>query len=251
MALLIFIAMALLCTVIHEAGHCLAARMNGVEVKEYSIGMGPRLHSWQLKHMKLSLKLLPIGGSCDIDDDAMNGLPVSKKIIIFIGGVLGNLLLAVISCVMILMALYSVKDGIEEGGTTVWFVFWNFIWDAIPQMLSTVAHTVQIIIDTFHQSNLSANIDFINQAVVQNTGGAWSRLFYIGYINYILNMCLIFFNLIPFPGLDGSYVLLSAIEATGKKIPDKLVTASMRIGICVLIAFSVIILSKEILFLVI
>ena len=48
----------------HEFGHFLFARINGVTVKEFSIGMGPRLCSFRLRGTKWSLKLLPFGGSC-------------------------------------------------------------------------------------------------------------------------------------------------------------------------------------------
>ena len=31
---------------VHELGHFVAARMNGVRVEVFSIGMGPRIFSW-------------------------------------------------------------------------------------------------------------------------------------------------------------------------------------------------------------
>ncbi len=73
--------------IIHELGHFLLARFNGVEVTEFSLGMGPRLitlvktdngirikffasskvcettEGWEHK-TKYSIKILPFGGSC-------------------------------------------------------------------------------------------------------------------------------------------------------------------------------------------
>ncbi len=48
----------------HEFGHFIVAKINGIRVIEFSIGMGPNLFSIQGKDTKYSLKLLPIGGAC-------------------------------------------------------------------------------------------------------------------------------------------------------------------------------------------
>lgn len=50
--------------VFHELGHFLLAKKNGIEVTEFSLGMGPRLLSTVKGKTRYSLKLLPIGGSC-------------------------------------------------------------------------------------------------------------------------------------------------------------------------------------------
>ena len=48
----------------HEFGHFVIARVNGVTVKEFSIGMGPRLLSRKIRGTRWSIKLFPFGGSC-------------------------------------------------------------------------------------------------------------------------------------------------------------------------------------------
>ena len=49
---------------IHEFGHYITARIFKVTIEEFSIGMGPRLFSWQSKKtgIKYSIALFPIGG---------------------------------------------------------------------------------------------------------------------------------------------------------------------------------------------
>lgn len=49
---------------IHELGHFLVARMCGVKILEFAIGMGPKLISWKSKKSgtAYSLRLLPLGG---------------------------------------------------------------------------------------------------------------------------------------------------------------------------------------------
>ena len=46
---------------IHELGHFIFARINGIEVVDFSIGMGPRLCGFKAFGTKFSLRLLPIG----------------------------------------------------------------------------------------------------------------------------------------------------------------------------------------------
>ena len=49
---------------IHELGHFVFARMNGIEVLDFSIGMGPRLCGFKAFGTQFSIRLLPIGGAC-------------------------------------------------------------------------------------------------------------------------------------------------------------------------------------------
>lgn len=48
----------------HEFGHFLLAKLNGVYVEEFAMGLGPTLFGWQGKETKYSLKLFPFGGCC-------------------------------------------------------------------------------------------------------------------------------------------------------------------------------------------
>ncbi len=50
--------------IIHELGHFLLAKYNGITVVEFSLGMGPRILSTVKGGTRYSWKLLPFGGSC-------------------------------------------------------------------------------------------------------------------------------------------------------------------------------------------
>lgn len=50
--------------IVHELGHFLLAKYNGITVTEFSVGMGPKLFSHEWKGTCYCLKLLPFGGSC-------------------------------------------------------------------------------------------------------------------------------------------------------------------------------------------
>ncbi len=62
--LLLFILIFGVVVISHEFGHFLLAKVNGIHVVEFSIGMGPNLISFRKGETKYSLKLLPIGGAC-------------------------------------------------------------------------------------------------------------------------------------------------------------------------------------------
>ncbi|HTX57023.1 MAG TPA: M50 family metallopeptidase [Candidatus Acidoferrales bacterium] len=61
-----FLVMLSVLIVLHEYGHFLVARRNGVRVNEFSVGFGPKLLGWVSPRSGTlySLRVLPIGGYC-------------------------------------------------------------------------------------------------------------------------------------------------------------------------------------------
>ena len=105
-AIIIFSAIIL----IHELGHFLLAKLNGISVTEFSLGMGPRLFSVQKGETRYSVKLLPLGGSCAMvgEDTAeeelpgsFNAAPVWGRISVVAAGPVFNFILAFILSVII------------------------------------------------------------------------------------------------------------------------------------------------------
>lgn len=94
---------------IHEFGHFLFAKLSGVKVVEFSVGMGPRIFSVKGKETKYSLKLLPLGGSCamygeDEDEDApgsFNSAPLLGRIATIAAGPIFNFILAFLVAIFI------------------------------------------------------------------------------------------------------------------------------------------------------
>ncbi|MGN0472048.1 MAG: RIP metalloprotease RseP [Lachnospiraceae bacterium] len=64
MSILFFILIFGVVVVVHEFGHFLLAKANGIHVVEFAIGMGPKLFSFQKGDTRYCLRLLPIGGAC-------------------------------------------------------------------------------------------------------------------------------------------------------------------------------------------
>lgn len=64
-AILLFIILI----VIHEFGHFIAAKLLGVRVNEFAIGMGPKLIKWGKGETKYSINAFPIGGYCAMEGE--------------------------------------------------------------------------------------------------------------------------------------------------------------------------------------
>ena len=58
----------------HEMGHFLIARLNGIDVVEFTVGFGPKIFGWKTKAgTKISVRLIMLGAACVFDDlDADN-----------------------------------------------------------------------------------------------------------------------------------------------------------------------------------
>ena len=53
--------------IIHEGGHFAAARLMGIKVNEFSIGMGPKLFQFTKGDTTYSLRLVLFGGYCAME----------------------------------------------------------------------------------------------------------------------------------------------------------------------------------------
>lgn len=95
---------------IHELGHFLLAKANGIRVDEFSLGMGPRLFSKVKGETRYSLKLFPIGGSCmmgeddvnDVGEGSFNSKSVWARISVVAAGAIFNFLLAFVFAIIII-----------------------------------------------------------------------------------------------------------------------------------------------------
>ena len=69
---------------IHELGHFIVARLCGVKILEFAIGMGPKLFSWKgKKHGTVyALRAFPIGGfvSMEGEDESSESFVASSSI---------------------------------------------------------------------------------------------------------------------------------------------------------------------------
>jgi membrane-associated protease RseP (regulator of RpoE activity) len=97
LALLIFV---------HELGHFLAARLQGIYANKFSIGFGPVLLKYQGKQTEYALRALPLGGFVGFPDDdpesdipptdpnLLSNRPILDRAIVISAGVIANLIFA-------------------------------------------------------------------------------------------------------------------------------------------------------------
>ena len=139
-----FVIVFSLMVICHEGGHFIVARMNGVKVYEFMIGLGPAFIKFEKWGTKFTVRALPFGGAClfanpdeveedeikkdeeeklaeDLDngkDKLFNDVSVFKRIAICFAGPLCNVILGYILSIIVVFfcgstgtTIYSVKDN--------------------------------------------------------------------------------------------------------------------------------------------
>ncbi|MGM8286310.1 RIP metalloprotease RseP [Clostridium perfringens] len=99
-ALLAFSALIL----VHELGHFIVAKLNGIYVEEFAIGMGPKLFGVKVGETEYNLRILPFGGFVkmlgeeDESDDSrsLNAKTPIQRILVMGAGAFMNYVLALI-----------------------------------------------------------------------------------------------------------------------------------------------------------
>ncbi|WP_180270675.1 M50 family metallopeptidase [Sporanaerobium hydrogeniformans] len=105
--------------VIHEWGHYITAKKNGVLVHEFAVGMGPRFWHFTKGETIYSLRIFPIGGFCSLEEElgdipnprAMGSKKAWQRLIIVSFGAIMNFLLA--------WLLFSIVSGYIGYGSNV------------------------------------------------------------------------------------------------------------------------------------
>lgn len=130
MSILIALIVFSLIIIIHELGHFLLAKANGITVLEFSLGMGPRILSHQREGgTRYSLKLLPFGGSCAMlgedggdgaadEEGSFQSKSVGARISVVAAGPIFNFILAFVLSIFIVGAIGydpAVVLGVTEG----------------------------------------------------------------------------------------------------------------------------------------
>ena len=117
MTLIYFVLILGITVFIHELGHFLMAKKNGVYCYEFSLGMGPKIYSFNRKNDETtySIRLFPIGGFVqmageDIEEEEdipknkqMQSKTVWQRFVIVLAGVFNNFVLGFV--LLFLMAL--------------------------------------------------------------------------------------------------------------------------------------------------
>ncbi|MBR2619646.1 MAG: RIP metalloprotease RseP [Firmicutes bacterium] len=107
---------------VHEFGHFVTAKLCGIKVNEFAIGMGPTFINKQKGETLYSIRMFPIGGFCAMegededseDERAFNNQPAWQRAIVLAAGSLMNLLTAIVLMIIIAFYMGQATTTIEQ-----------------------------------------------------------------------------------------------------------------------------------------
>lgn len=106
MSVLAAIAVLAVLILVHELGHFIAARSQGIHVNNFSLGFGPALLKYQGKETEYAIRAIPLGGYVGFPDDdpdskipkddpnLLRNRPILDRAIVISAGVIANLIFA-------------------------------------------------------------------------------------------------------------------------------------------------------------
>lgn len=129
-----------LIVIFHELGHFWLAKLNGIRVNEFCLGLGPTLFGIQKGETKYSVKLLPFGGACMMegedaesnDEAAFSKKSVWARMSVVFAGPFFNFILAFIFAFILMSCVgydkatlsdvipgYAAEEAGLQGGDTI------------------------------------------------------------------------------------------------------------------------------------
>ncbi len=85
--IIVFIIVFGILVIFHEFGHFITAKRSGILVREFSVGMGPKVFYYRKNSTTFTLRLLPLGGyvrmageADDGEDELKPGTPVTLQL---------------------------------------------------------------------------------------------------------------------------------------------------------------------------
>ena len=188
----------LLLVILHEVGHMVAAQRCGVKVEEFCIGMGPRICSFSVRGIRVSVKLFPMGDSCEMDTETYEALPLRKKVIILSAGCIINFLAGCVLTVLALVMANGLVAGLQKAPMAVGS-FLILPFQALSCLkgvsLEKLGGPVQLVTEVSHMAS---------EFAVPVAG--------VFAVMAIISFLLSIFNLLPIPPLDGGEIVYSIIS---------------------------------------
>jgi len=108
---------------VHEFGHFICAKLSGIRVLEFSVGMGPKLIQKQKGETKYSLRALPIGGYCAMegedaetaDEKGFRNAKLWKRMIVLAAGAFMNYVLGFVLLIGMVSMWSDVPTTVIKG----------------------------------------------------------------------------------------------------------------------------------------
>ena len=232
---------------IHEGGHFLIAKLCKVKVKEFAIGFGKIIWQKQGKETKYSLRIIPLGGFCNMEGEdeesdeegSFSKASVGKRMAIVVAGATVNILFGII-VYFILMSTVGLQFADPARDTILNRIHYG--GKATGEFLLAMADSIKSLFTGGVSTDQMVGIVGISE-VVATTNGIANYIYLLSVISVSLGIT----NLLPIPALDGGKLLILFIELIRRK-PMKLETEAkiQLIGFSILIAISLIVTYNDI-----
>jgi len=194
------LAILTLLILVHELGHLWAARLNGIPVERFSIGVGPTLWTHRGRHMELRLAAIPLGGYVlprIESEQELFALPLRSRILFYLAGPAANLALAWLG--LGLLDAWSAGPSFHALLVEPWLQLGSLC----AQMGMALSALVS------EPTALSGALGIVTEGSRFVATGLEGSL----RLMILLSVNLAVLNLLPIPGLDGGKILLHLMQA--------------------------------------
>jgi regulator of sigma E protease len=229
---------------IHEGGHFCVAKLCKINVKEFSIGFGPKIISKLKNGTNYEIRLIPLGGFVNLEGEeelsdkegSFSKASTSKKIAIILAGALVNIIFGLITFFILILYRYKAIQDVS---------FWESFMYALNCSWGLIVETLKGIAGLF-TLKLSIN-DFTGPIGISQMASQTSSFAEFVYLLSIVSISLGVTNLLPIIPLDGGKVVIYIIEAIRKKhISEKTQEIIGAIGFYIIIGLSIIVTFNDI-----
>lgn len=184
---------------IHELGHFIAAKLSGIPIEQFSIGIGPKLWSFKKGRTEYRLSVFPVAGyvlpeTKDLHD--FYRIPSSRRIIFALGGPAANIILSII-CLAVLNVI------------TTGFSFFGILIHPFVQIVSITSQFLSALPALFTSPGQLSGVVGIVAIGGQFVAAGFSNILQFAVI---ININLALLNLLPLPPLDGGKILFCLLE---------------------------------------
>ena len=219
--------------IVHEFGHFLIAKKNGIQVDEFCIGLGPTIIGKQVGDTFYSIKLLPFGGASIVRDGEEKNIEVTpmynKERSQYMIGITW-------SGYQKVNPLKTLEYSFREVGL---------------QVKITLKSVKMLVSQKLGVKDLSGPVGIVKTVGDQYTQAAAYGLktVFLTMANWIILISanLGVMNLLPLPALDGGRLLFLIIEAiTGKAVPQNMEALVHTAGLILLMLLMVIVMYQDI-----
>ena len=179
MSVIAAIAVLGLLIFVHELGHFLAARSQGILVTRFAIGIGPVLWRYQGAQTEYSIRAIPLGGYVAFPDDELDtdidpnhpGLlknrPLFDRAIVMVAGVLANLVFAYL-ILMLQLGTVGIPEFQSQPGVKIPQIVESLSPAAVEAGLQ--ASDVVVAVNNVTLTSGDEAVDTFQQAIVNSHG---------------------------------------------------------------------------------